>query len=479
MKGGRHDPLFIPNRPCHLDPGRNRGNHTRQCRGIRRTRGLESRRQFRFWFIKLGNLGILLEFGNASIGFSATLDGYGEWVSVDGLGRVWRPWVANGWQPYTHGRWIWTSLGWTWVAYEPWGWAPHHYGNWAYSTIGWVWSPGYVYHPGNVVWVSSGAHLGWYPCGPAGWSHFNRGYHHGWRSGYATGHSNGYSQGYADGWRDSRYATWVPRSSVTADNVADHAVRYEVATRSAARSRVTTMAGAPTRNEIGHAAGRPVPESRIVEAKATIDGRDVRIVRPEGQERTVQRHGNDTVQRALSPTAQARVTSRETRGVGSNRTGATNHEQRSATRVEVSNTNRQMDRRRGLSAQTQPTRSTSSRSAPGQKAAGARQERSAPQSRTLSRPSAPAASTAPQLSNRHRPASTAVGASATTTSETSPQRPPVTTKRQRKSETVSTRPKAAGHGSAADTRVRKRPAVPKESPETDGAKQRRRAPKKN
>ncbi len=112
-----------------------------------------------------------------SYGFSATLAGYGEWVRVDGLGQVWRPWVAAGWQPYTHGRWVWTSLGWTWVAYEPWGWAPHHYGNWAYSTVGWVWSPGYAYHPGNVVWVSSGIHVGWYPCAPVGWSHFNRGYY--------------------------------------------------------------------------------------------------------------------------------------------------------------------------------------------------------------------------------------------------------------------------------------------------------------
>ena len=99
--------------------------------------------------------------GYSSVGFSAALSGYGEWVSLDGLGRVWRPWVATGWQPYSHGRWVWTSLGWTWVAYEPWGWVPHHYGNWAYSTIGWVWSPGYVFHPGNVVWVSSGVHIGW------------------------------------------------------------------------------------------------------------------------------------------------------------------------------------------------------------------------------------------------------------------------------------------------------------------------------
>jgi len=250
--------------------------------------------------------------GGASTGFSATLAGYGDWVHVDGLGRVWRPWVAAGWQPYSHGRWMWTSLGWTWVAYEPWGWVPHHYGNWAFSTIGWVWTPGYTYHPGNVVWVSTGVHLGWYPCAPVGWSHSYRGYHHGRHDGYTSGHRNGYSRGYADGWRDARYATWVPRSKVTAENIAHHSVGHETATYAVARSRVTVMNGAPTRTQVEGYVGRPVPEARIGERKATVDGRELRMVRPEGQEQTVQRHGASTVERALNTAAQRRVSTTQT-----------------------------------------------------------------------------------------------------------------------------------------------------------------------
>ena len=262
--------------------------------------------------------------GGASIGFSATLAGYGDWVHVDGLGRVWRPWVAAGWQPYTHGRWMWTSLGWTWVAYEPWGWVPHHYGNWAFSTVGWVWTPGYAYHPGNVVWVSTGVHLGWYPCAPVGWSHSYRGYHHGWHDGYTSGHRNGYSRGYADGWRDARYATWVPRSQVTAENIAHHSVGHETATYAVARSRVTVMNGAPTRTQVEGYVGRPVPEARIVERKATVDGRELRMVRPEGQEQTVQRHGASTVERALNPAAQRRVATARTAPVRRQNTAAVN-----------------------------------------------------------------------------------------------------------------------------------------------------------
>jgi len=249
--------------------------------------------------------------GAASIGFSATLAGYGDWVHVSGLGQVWRPWVAAGWQPYTHGRWMWTSLGWTWVAYEPWGWVPHHYGNWAFSTVGWVWSPGYAYHPGNVVWVNTSAHLGWYPCAPVGWSHAYRGYHHGRHDGYSSGHRNGYSQGYSDGWRDARYATWVPRSQVTAENIAHHRVGHETATHAVARTRVAVMDRAPTRNQVEGYVGRPVPEARIAERKATVDGRELRMVRPEGQEQTVQRHGASTVERALNPEARRQVATAE------------------------------------------------------------------------------------------------------------------------------------------------------------------------
>ena len=339
--------------------------------------------------------------GGVSIGFSATLAGYGEWVSVNGLGRVWRPWVASGWHPYTHGRWVWTSLGWTWVAYEPWGWAPHHYGNWAYSTIGWVWSPGYVYHPGNVIWVSSGMHVGWYPSGPRGWSHFNRGYHRGWRSGYASGHYDGYSQGYDDGWRDARYATWVPRSQVTAENVIHHAVGHEVATRGVARSRVTVMPASPTRSAVERDLGRPVPEARIVESKTTIDGRDVRIVRPEGQERTVQRHGGATVQRALAPVARERASSGETRPARSTAARVTSHQQVPGATSKKVETRRPINSHRDSSTPSATSRSTPIRTASSPSAGTNRQTRSVARSQPSSRPQRPTVTTNSHRSTRN------------------------------------------------------------------------------
>jgi len=72
-----------------------------------------------------------------SLSFGTTLAGYGEWIHLAGVGRVWRPWVAPDWRPYTWGRWVMTPMGWTWVSYEPWGYVPHHYGSWALTTVGW------------------------------------------------------------------------------------------------------------------------------------------------------------------------------------------------------------------------------------------------------------------------------------------------------------------------------------------------------
>jgi hypothetical protein len=68
---------------------------------------------------------------------------YGEWVSTPEYGYAWRPYVAEGWEPYYYGRWTWVSpYGWTWVGYEPWGWWPYHTGWWWPSPVfGWVWCP--------------------------------------------------------------------------------------------------------------------------------------------------------------------------------------------------------------------------------------------------------------------------------------------------------------------------------------------------
>jgi hypothetical protein len=130
------------------------------------------------WFgVGFGSHGFSLSFGSTdwavwggswqnpgwSVDYHVALAGYGEWLWVDGLGQCWQPCVTADWRPFTYGRWVWTSLGWTWVSYEPWGYFPHHFGHWAMAPVGWVWMPGTSYHPANVVWVSGGPWVGWYP----------------------------------------------------------------------------------------------------------------------------------------------------------------------------------------------------------------------------------------------------------------------------------------------------------------------------
>jgi hypothetical protein len=230
-----------------------------------------------------------------SLDFNASLAGYGEWVWVDGLGRVWRPWVAVGWRPYTHGRWVTTTMGWTWVSYEPWGYAPHHYGSWAYSSFGWVWSPGYTYSCANVVWVRAGGYVGWYARPPHGWSHAAHGFHRGYRQGYG----NGYGDGYRDGWHDARYATYVDWHHFGADNVSHYAVNHS----RASRSRIENHAAAPTSSEVRNRGGAPVTETRLTQRTVKMGGREVTIARPEGVARSIERHAAETVGRTLSDKA--------------------------------------------------------------------------------------------------------------------------------------------------------------------------------
>jgi len=153
--------------------------------------------------------------------------------------------------------------------------------------------------------VGSGSYVGWYPCAPRGWSHAHRAYRHGWNDGYR----HGYGDGYQDGWRDARYATWVPRSRVMSENVSHHAVGHEVATHAVARSRVTPMAAPPSKRDVERMVGRSLPETRVVERTATVEGRNVRVVRPEVGDESVRRHGADTVKRALAPEARERTLS--------------------------------------------------------------------------------------------------------------------------------------------------------------------------
>jgi hypothetical protein len=237
-----------------------------------------------------------------SLDFELALGGYGEWVSVDGLGRCWRPWVASSWRPYTHGRWVLTSMGWTWVAYEPWGYIPHHYGSWAYAGYGWVWVPGFTYAAANVVWVRSGGYLGWYARPPVGWSHAAHGFRHGYRHGFADGYHSGYGDGYADGWHDARYGTWVDWRHFGSDNVS----RHEVSPTTATRHRVAVGTDAPTAVEISARGGGRVVEAQIETRTARVAGREVTIARPTGVAASIERHAPETVRSALSEAARER-----------------------------------------------------------------------------------------------------------------------------------------------------------------------------
>jgi hypothetical protein len=237
-----------------------------------------------------------------SIDFNASLSGYGRWVWVDGLGRVWSPWVTTSWRPYTYGRWVSTAYGLTWVSYEPWGYIPHHYGNWAYSSFGWVWVPGYDYFCANVVWVGSGRYVGWYARPPAGWSHAAHGFRNGYTYGHRDGYASGYQSGYSDGWYDARYGTYVGWKDLGTDNVSRHAVAHKVVSQ----NHLEALKGSPTSTEIRRRGGPEISQTRLSRRTATMDGRKITIARPEGVATSIERHAADTVGRALSEDARSR-----------------------------------------------------------------------------------------------------------------------------------------------------------------------------
>jgi hypothetical protein len=226
-----------------------------------------------------------------SLDFNASLDGYGQWVWVNGLGRVWRPWVSVGWRPYTHGRWVATGVNWTWVAYEPWGYIPHHYGSWAYCSFGWVWQPGYSYHHANVVWARSGSYVGWYARPPHGWSHAAHGFRHGYR--------HGYRDGYSDGWHDARYGTYVDWRHVGADNVSHHAVSHTMAVR----NRLENDATQPSATEVRRRGGVTMPQTQLSRRTVRIGDREVMIARPEGVAPSIERNAAATAAGALGAEA--------------------------------------------------------------------------------------------------------------------------------------------------------------------------------
>ncbi|HSD91261.1 MAG TPA: DUF6600 domain-containing protein [Kofleriaceae bacterium] len=110
-----------------------------------------------------------------------TLDGYGEWVEVDGYGEVWRPYttaVGVDFTPYeTCGSWVWTDdWGWVYGCDWDWGWLAFHYGRWGWFDDYWAWVPDYTWGPAWVEWRGGGGYVGWRPLAPIVRDH--RGRHH-------------------------------------------------------------------------------------------------------------------------------------------------------------------------------------------------------------------------------------------------------------------------------------------------------------
>ena len=100
----------------------------------------------------------------------AELNADGEWLTIAPYGRVWRPYVVAGWQPYSYGHWAYTDEGWVWDSYEPFGWIVYHYGSWYLSPeAGWVWIPGHgAWSPARVQWAQYGGNVCWTPIAPRG-----------------------------------------------------------------------------------------------------------------------------------------------------------------------------------------------------------------------------------------------------------------------------------------------------------------------
>jgi hypothetical protein len=133
-------------------------------------------------------------------GRAAVLDTYGEWIYLDDASTwAWRPRVGAGWQPYSMGRWYWTTVGWTWLSDEPWGWYPYHYGSWNYyNDYGWMWCWDWVWGPAWVHWMWADNYIGWCPRGYYDWWYGDN-YHHG-----HDGHGS-HEQGLPDRWSHTAY----------------------------------------------------------------------------------------------------------------------------------------------------------------------------------------------------------------------------------------------------------------------------------
>ncbi|GEM_PF-3138402 len=98
--------------------------------------------------------------------FMALLSQHGTWEQVAGKGRLYFPKTegAEGWVPFTRGRWLSTDWGWLWESAEPFAFAVYHYGVCVkIPGKGWAWKPDGRWEGAMVEWRVSGSYYGWRP----------------------------------------------------------------------------------------------------------------------------------------------------------------------------------------------------------------------------------------------------------------------------------------------------------------------------
>ncbi|HPN37720.1 MAG TPA: hypothetical protein PL041_04905 [Melioribacteraceae bacterium] len=109
--------------------------------------------------------------------FYNSLNSFGDWYEIENGVYVWKPWnMGLDWQPYSVGRWLWTSDGWYWDSYESFGYITYHYGRWFFDDYyGWVWYPSYDWAPAWVEWRYDDDYIGWAPLPPYALFRYNTG----------------------------------------------------------------------------------------------------------------------------------------------------------------------------------------------------------------------------------------------------------------------------------------------------------------
>lgn len=238
-------------------------------------------------------------YDSGTLDFHSALAPYGTWRYIPELGgMVWIPFVPPGWRPYSYGAWSYTSYGWTWTAYEPWGWIPHHYGNWMFHPVfGWVWVPGYTWAPAHVAWGYFNGYYGWAPLPPrqSAFYHsyhrdnryeYNRSYH--WYS-YSSSGGSWFSSGERREEQDFDHYEWIPNDAWVIvssaqfmnDNIIDVAVQPENNLRIFEKRSFRLNANPPVRSTIERDTRRSIPVMEVDEVTKKVDGKQVKVVRPQ------------------------------------------------------------------------------------------------------------------------------------------------------------------------------------------------------